>query len=196
MAISRGMISGLTYRDTDVFLVCFSLLSPASYINVKQDCVPLIRKLGFGWVPLILVGTKADLRAQALLSDSALERWRDCIVFVLLLVRHAPTNRLCPLDPSRPSPLLSHPHVWQAQTWSRILGFIEYPKTEGQPRRLVPIPQAQGRALATELGAIGYMECSALEDVGVREVFSRAAELVADVHRARGKRKERHCMIS
>uniref|UniRef100_M4BQL1 Uncharacterized protein n=1 Tax=Hyaloperonospora arabidopsidis (strain Emoy2) TaxID=559515 RepID=M4BQL1_HYAAE len=51
----------LSYPQTDVFLVCFSVVSCASFENVTSKWVPEIRQHGPG-VPFILVGTKSDLR--------------------------------------------------------------------------------------------------------------------------------------
>ena len=54
----------LSYPQTDVFLVCFSVISPASYENVKSKWIPEISSHAPG-VPFILVGTKVDLRDDA-----------------------------------------------------------------------------------------------------------------------------------
>lgn len=51
----------LSYPQTDVFLVCFSVASPSSLDNVLVKWVPEIRH-HCADVPLILVGTKSDLR--------------------------------------------------------------------------------------------------------------------------------------
>ncbi|ETO04447.1 hypothetical protein RFI_32949 [Reticulomyxa filosa] len=51
----------LSYPQTQVFLVCFSLISEDSYSNVTEKWVPEISHHAPG-VPIILVGTKADLR--------------------------------------------------------------------------------------------------------------------------------------
>merc|ERR1712051_1152377 len=51
----------LSYPQTDVFLICFSVVSKASFQNVKNKWVPEIQHHAPG-VPLILVGTKSDLR--------------------------------------------------------------------------------------------------------------------------------------
>jgi len=51
----------LSYPQTDVFLVCFSVVSPASFENVKAKWVPELQHHAPG-VPMILVGTKLDLR--------------------------------------------------------------------------------------------------------------------------------------
>jgi Ras-related C3 botulinum toxin substrate 1 len=51
----------LSYPATDVFLVCFSIISPTSFANVKQKWWPEI-KHHMPSTPWILVGTKIDLR--------------------------------------------------------------------------------------------------------------------------------------
>ena len=51
----------LSYPQTDVFLVCFSLVEPASYENVREKWFPEVRKHCPN-VPIILVGNKVELR--------------------------------------------------------------------------------------------------------------------------------------
>ncbi len=51
----------LSYPQTDVFLVCFSMISRSSYDNVKSKWVPEIRH-HVPDAPFIIVGTKVDLR--------------------------------------------------------------------------------------------------------------------------------------
>jgi small GTP-binding protein len=51
----------LSYAGTDVFLLCFSLVSPASLANVRQRWAPEIRS-HCPQTPIILIGTKVDLR--------------------------------------------------------------------------------------------------------------------------------------
>ncbi len=51
----------LSYPDTDVFLICFSLVNPNSFSNVADKWAPEISHHAPG-VPKILVGTKLDLR--------------------------------------------------------------------------------------------------------------------------------------
>merc|ERR1712137_1534491 len=54
----------LSYPQTDVFLACFSIISPASFENVKAKWVPEISHHCPG-VPILLVGTKLDLREDS-----------------------------------------------------------------------------------------------------------------------------------
>ncbi|MDQ6986599.1 MAG: Rho family protein [Mariprofundaceae bacterium] len=51
----------LSYPQTNVFLICFSVISPSSFQNVTSKWVPELRHHAPG-VPIVLVGTKADLR--------------------------------------------------------------------------------------------------------------------------------------
>jgi small GTP-binding protein len=66
----------LSYPQTDVFLVCFSVVSMPSFNNVKAKWIPEIQHHAPG-VPVILVGTKADLRndreTQATLNQKNLQ---------------------------------------------------------------------------------------------------------------------------
>ena len=61
----------LSYPQTDVFLICYSIISPHSLDNVKSKWFPEIQHHAPG-VPLILIGTKSDLRGdEATLSQLA-----------------------------------------------------------------------------------------------------------------------------
>ncbi|XP_077993235.1 cdc42 homolog [Glandiceps talaboti] len=51
----------LSYPQTDIFLVCFSVVIPASITNVKEKWVPEISHY-CPQIPYILVGTQEDLR--------------------------------------------------------------------------------------------------------------------------------------
>ena len=51
----------LSYPQTDVFLMCFSVVSPISFDHVQQKWYPEISHHCPG-VPIVLVGNKTDLR--------------------------------------------------------------------------------------------------------------------------------------
>jgi Ras-related C3 botulinum toxin substrate 1 len=51
----------LSYPNTDVFLACYSVISPPSYYNIKDKWVPEIKHY-CPEAPVILVGTKLDQR--------------------------------------------------------------------------------------------------------------------------------------
>jgi Ras-related C3 botulinum toxin substrate 1 len=107
----------LSYPQTDVFLICFSIISPSSFSNIKNKWFEEIHHHA-PRVPFVLVGLKVDLRS----------------------------------DPDT----------------------IERLKT----KRLMPITAEEGQAMATELGAAGYYECSALTQEGLKGVFDQALNTV------------------
>jgi GTPase SAR1 family protein len=105
----------LSYPQTDVFLVCFSVTSPASFENVKEKWFPEVHHHCPG-VPCLIVGTQIDLRDD--------------------------------------------PQVLE--------------KLSRQKQR--PVPPEQGERLARELGAVKYVECSALTQKGLKNVFDEASK--------------------
>jgi Ras-related C3 botulinum toxin substrate 1 len=121
----------LSYPQTNVFLLCFSVLSETSYKNVKTKWWPEVTH--HCNTDNILVGTKIDLRS----------------------------------DPA----------------------FIASLSDKG----LKPISTEQGEQLAAEIKAIKYMECSALTQVGLKEVFDHAIKtvLIPNPRKTKGAGKER-----
>eukprot|EP00002_Diphylleia_rotans_P036682 TRINITY_DN8114_c0_g1_i3.p1 TRINITY_DN8114_c0_g1~~TRINITY_DN8114_c0_g1_i3.p1 ORF type:complete len:192 (+),score=42.49 TRINITY_DN8114_c0_g1_i3:1314-1889(+) len=59
----------LSYPSTDCFIVCFSLMSRASFENIKTVWIPELRH-HMPRTPIVLVGTKADLRDEAQANQS------------------------------------------------------------------------------------------------------------------------------
>ncbi|RWA14170.1 hypothetical protein EKO27_g905 [Xylaria grammica] len=59
----------LSYPQTDVFLICFSIVSPPSFDNVKAKWYPEIDHHAPN-IPIILVGTKLDLREDPATLES------------------------------------------------------------------------------------------------------------------------------
>lgn len=103
----------LSYPSTDVFLVCFSVISPPSFENVKEKWFPEVRHHCPG-VPCLIVGTQIDLREDKIILEK-LKR-----------------------------------------------------------QRLSPISKEQGNQLAKQLKAVKYVECSALTQKGLKNVFDEA----------------------
>uniref|UniRef100_A0A8C9DI70 Cell division control protein 42 homolog n=1 Tax=Prolemur simus TaxID=1328070 RepID=A0A8C9DI70_PROSS len=56
-----GLFDTAGYPQTDIFLVCFSVVSPSSFENVKEKWVPEITHQ-CPKTPFLLVGTQIDLR--------------------------------------------------------------------------------------------------------------------------------------
>ncbi|RXK38449.1 rho family protein [Tremella mesenterica] len=63
----------LSYPQTDVFIVCFSLVSPPSFENVRMKWIPEITHHAAG-IPIVLVGTKLDLREDPVTVQRLRER--------------------------------------------------------------------------------------------------------------------------
>ncbi|KAK0402352.1 hypothetical protein QR680_016286 [Steinernema hermaphroditum] len=117
----------LSYPDTDVILMCFSIDSPDSLENIPEKWTPEVRHFCAN-VPIILVGNKKDLRN----------------------------------DP---------------QT------IRELAKMKQEPVR----PE-QGRAVAEQIGAFDYIECSAKTKDGIREVFEKATQAALMQKRKKSKK--------
>ena len=111
-----GALRPLSYPDTDVFLMCFSVVNPASFAEIADKWAPEIEYFCPG-VPKILVGTKLDRRD----SEAEIERLKV--------------------------------------------------------KKLKPITQQQGETMRKRLGAVAYMECSALTQVGLKDIFDEAARI-------------------
>ncbi|XP_055004372.1 rho-related GTP-binding protein RhoG-like [Boleophthalmus pectinirostris] len=103
----------LSYPQTNVFIICFSISSPASYENVLLKWHPEVHHHCPG-VPIILVGTKRDLRED----PEILKKLKE-------------TNA-------------------------------------------TPVSYSSGQSLAKQIHAVKYLECSALNQDGIKEVFSDA----------------------
>lgn len=103
----------LSYPSTDVFLVCFSVISPPSFENVNEKWFPEVHHHCPG-VPCLVVGTQVDLRDDKVIIEKL------------------------------------------------------------RRQRLRPITAEQGERLARELRAVKYVECSALTQRGLKNVFDEA----------------------
>jgi len=57
-------IRPLSYPDASVFLLCFSVVNKTSYQNVMDKWYPELQHYGAS-VPILLVGTKSDLREKS-----------------------------------------------------------------------------------------------------------------------------------
>lgn len=100
----------LSYPQTDVFLVCFSVTSPASFENVREKWFPEVHHHCPGQ-PCLIVGTQTDLRD----------------------------------DPSVREKLAK--------------------------QKMAPVRKEDGERMAKDLGAVKYVECSALTQYKLKDVF-------------------------
>ncbi|OXU25601.1 hypothetical protein TSAR_013694 [Trichomalopsis sarcophagae] len=60
-------LRSLCYPETDVFLICYSIVSPASYHSVATKWISEVQRHCPN-TPVILVGTKSDLRSDVRLA--------------------------------------------------------------------------------------------------------------------------------
>ncbi|KAJ1645417.1 Rho GTPase protein rac1 [Coemansia asiatica] len=123
----------LSYPQTDVFLLCFSLVSPPSFENTRSKWFPELSHHAPN-VPTILVGTKLDLRED----NSVIEKLKD--------------------------------------------------------KRMTPITYSQGLAMAKELHCVRYLECSALTQKGLKNVFDEAIRAVLNPSSPSDTKKKK-CLI-
>lgn len=107
----------LSYPQTNVFLVCYSVISPSTFTNITNKWIPEIRH-HCPDTPIVLCGTKIDLRDD--------------------------TNTI------------------------QIL----------QKQNLMPIRREQGLKLSKKIKAYTYVECSALTQKGLHQVFEEAIRAV------------------
>ncbi|KAK7898216.1 hypothetical protein WMY93_019069 [Mugilogobius chulae] len=118
----------LSYPQTDVFLVCYSVVSPSSYENVKEKWVPEINH-HCTHTPFLLVGTQIDLRDD-----------------------HSVQERL----------------------------------TKNKQR---PLTLEHGEKLAKDMRAVKYVECSALTQRGLKNVFDEAILAALEPPDTKSKKK-------
>jgi small GTP-binding protein len=67
----------LSYPQTDIFLICFSIVSPTSFINVREKWILEVKHhipLTCPRARVLLVGTKVDLRDDAYTLDRLREK--------------------------------------------------------------------------------------------------------------------------
>lgn len=105
----------LSYPQTDVFLVCFSVTSPASFENVREKWFPEVHHHCPG-VPCLIVGTQTDLRDDPQVRDKLAKQ------------------------------------------------------------RMQPVRKEDGERMAKELGAVKYVECSALTQYKLKDVFDEVSQ--------------------
>ncbi|KAH3745716.1 small GTP-binding protein domain [Pelomyxa schiedti] len=130
----------LSYPMTDIYLVCYSVLSSSSLENAETKWFPEIKHYSPG-VPFILVGLKKDARND-----------KDTLAQLA-------------------------------------------------KRNVVPVSTETGQAVATRLGAAKFIECSALTQEGLQDVFNSAIRTFIDKHGELGpkskksKRSHKQCNI-
>jgi len=122
----------LSYPQTDVFLVCFSIIAPSSFENVRAKWFPEVSHHCPN-TPIILVGTKLDLR-----------------------------------DEPETIP----------------------PKLPICSKNKCPITYEQGMQMMKQIGAVKYMECSAVTQKGLKPVFEESIRAVISPQNTKNQKKK------
>ncbi|XP_064177583.1 rho-related GTP-binding protein RhoU-like [Anguilla rostrata] len=117
----------LCYTNADIFLLCFSVVSPSSFQNVSEKWVPEIRR-HCPWAPVVLVGTQSDLRED-------------------------------------------------------VNVLIELAKYKERP-----VDQQEAQLCAQGIRAVSYMECSALTQKNLKDVFDAA--IMASIQHADSQQQQ------
>lgn len=60
MTLDYDRLRPLSYPQTDVFLICYSIVNPISFDNVRAKWSPELKQYNAD-TPVVLVGTKLDL---------------------------------------------------------------------------------------------------------------------------------------
>ena len=163
----------IQYLNTDIFVVCFSIVSPSSFDNVTTKWIPEI-KHHVPDAPFLLVGTKSDLR-RSYRYPSEMQQEMDpetlVVGFIIHCLRHnkyKERNKVC--RNYIPSDIVQI--VMTFYGWSTI-------------------KPSEGLSLANQLGATAYLECSSLIGDGVKNLFDEAIRAALK----RNNKKNAKCQI-
>ncbi|KAM5150151.1 ras-related C3 botulinum toxin substrate 3 isoform 1-T1 [Callospermophilus lateralis] len=152
----------LSYPQTDVFLICFSLVSPASFENVRAKWYPEVRH-HCPHTPILLVGTKLDLRDD----KDTIERLRD--------------KKLAPITYPQGLAMAREIGEWvqHGPRWE-IKGVFWGPCLLSHCPILAVLSLTPFSPTTTLLspGSVKYLECSALTQRGLKTVFDEAIRAV------------------
>ena len=138
----------ISYPDTNVFLVCFSVVRPTSFENVKEKWIPEI-KHHCPKTPFLLVGTMLDCRED---PEFISQLGRDIFKEEKI---HTRSDTLT-----------------QRRMGRKILRYIIHMFSALTKQK--PMEQRHGLSMASEIGAVKYMECSARTQEGLKDVFDEA----------------------
>eukprot|EP01135_Chromosphaera_perkinsii_P005671 Nk52_evm3s358 gene=Nk52_evmTU3s358 len=174
----------LSYPQTDVFLVCFSLTSPQSLENVRAKWLPEVQHHCPG-VPVVLVGTKLDLRDSAnspknrASVDSGINLSSPASPPPPTSPATAPSqssNQAVTSSSSPSSPLGGRAAADNAHGSASTVGSKE--NLSSSRKCAKPVTYTEGINTAREMGVYKYVECSALTQDGLPAVFQAGVEAV------------------
>lgn len=74
----------LCYPDSDVFLLCFSVIKPDTFVAAQEKWEPIFRKTH---KPIILIGTQSDLRNDSAVISQLLVNNIHCYILFLFFFK-------------------------------------------------------------------------------------------------------------
>jgi small GTP-binding protein len=95
------------YDGTDIFLLCFSIISPYSFENIRTKWIPEITRYAAG-KPIILVGCKQDLRTDPDALERLSERQLAPVSFDQGFKMKGEINARCYIETSSFDPVKIH----------------------------------------------------------------------------------------
>lgn len=204
----------LSYPNSNVVIVCYSIDTPGSLINVIDKWVPEVRYFCKD-VPVILVGNKKDLRDRLQPTGDgggsvATAANRDGLApspgseSNVAALRFPGDEQTEPLLKYEQDALESNGAERLGATWNEDEGSETMaPTALGPGQSTVPsgrdagetangAPEAmlireQGEKVAVEIGAFAFFECSAKTKEGVHDVFVAAVKAT--------KRENKQCVL-
>ncbi|TKS71067.1 Cell division control protein 42 -like protein [Collichthys lucidus] len=153
----------LSYPQTDVFLVCFSVVSPSSFENVKEKASQALTA-----VELIVAAVLVLVTQCVDCDDMSLCL---CMQWVPEITHH------CPKTPF----LLVGTQIDLRDDPSTIEKLAK--------NKQKPITPETAEKLARDLKAVKYVECSALTQKGLKNVFDEAILAALEPPEPKKKRK-------
>jgi GTPase SAR1 family protein len=73
-------LRAFSYRDSDVFIVCYSVVDRESFKNIKSFWIPELKQFNVKKRPVILVATQSDIRDECtdcITSEEGIELAKD-----------------------------------------------------------------------------------------------------------------------
>ena len=174
----------LSYPDTDVILMCFSIDSPDSLENIPEKWTPEVRHFcptGNLWMHYDIIvnfwcySCVAQFRVYSLTLTFSSVLSLSCSLSLSLSLFLSLSLHLSP-SLSTPLPFTFSTHTVPIVLVGnkKDLRFDDQTRKELSKSKQEPVKTEDGRAMAEKIGAYAYLECSAKLNEGVREVFETA----------------------
>ena len=166
----------LSYPHTNVFIVCFSLISKSSFENIKTKWIPEIKYHAPG-IPFLIIGTKDDLRQEQMWGN---KHNINKLVHGYLAINGYKDN--VPLD-----------------IFGLIEKFIIIHRSYSKEFHFITDEEAE--ELCKQEGGDKYLYCSSLEKRGLNEIFDQVCVSWRELEEKWGndgkkkKKRDKSCVL-